>query len=77
MSERYQKSYIRIDTRTGQVEVVRGWPPHPAESLEVTTLLYTGTVGLIRTLLQLFPEQRKAVSEYLRDVAKCIDEGTW
>lgn len=58
------------------VEVVRGWPVQDTP-LEVTFLLYTGSVGLIRSLLQLFPTHRSAIVEYLRDMADCIESSTW
>lgn len=80
MSDRVRnRAYVHIDTRLGLVDVVRGWPvpSTSAEQIEATTLLYAGTVGLFRTLLELFPEQRTAISEYLKDVAEAIADGTW
>jgi hypothetical protein len=79
MSERIQRPYVQIDSRTSTAEVIRGWPiPASSEArTEVSTLLYLGTVGLLRTLVQLFPDQRRTISDYLRDVAEAIDSGTW
>lgn len=73
------RSYIHIDTRIGLVDVVRGWPiPAASEGkVEAMALLYSGTVGLLRTLLDLFPDQRAEVADYLRDVAAAIDDDTW
>jgi hypothetical protein len=79
MSERIQRPYVFVDSRTNVAEAIRGWPlpPESEARTEVSTLLYLGTVGLLRSLLSLFPEQRNTISEYLRDVAAAIDSKTW
>ncbi len=79
ISERLKRAYVAFDSRTGSVEIVRGQPVKlgKAEAIEVTTLFYLGTVGLISSLLRIFPDHRDTISGYLRDVAEAIDQQTW
>lgn len=79
MAYPFHRSYVHIDSRESVAEVIRGWPV-PSESsakIEVAQLLYLGTAGLVRVMLELFPEARAAISEYFRDVAKAIEDRTW
>ncbi len=79
MAYPFHRAYVRIDSRENVVEVIRGWPVPAASSakLEVSALLYLGTVGLVRVILELFPNERGTVSEYFRDIAQAIEDGTW
>lgn len=79
MAYPFHRAYVHVDSRENVVEVIRGWPV-PAESsskLEVSTLLYLGTMRLIRVILELFPNERATISGFFRDVAQSIDDGTW
>lgn len=79
MAHPFHRAYVRIDSRESIAEVIRGWPV-PSESsarIEVAQLLYLGTAGLVRVMLELFPDARTAISEYFRDVAKEIEDRTW